>query len=81
MDFRQDQGKGRRPDREKDRRTLLAAIGVGALWGSGAGLLIATKGTGHVPWQASFAVPIAIGVVLGAIVGGIPIALQRQRTR
>ena len=46
MDFRQDQGKGR--DREQDRRTLLAAIGVGALWGSGAGLLIATKGTGQV---------------------------------
>ena len=62
-------------------RTLLTATGIGALWGSGAGLIIASKGTGHVPWQAVVGVPIAIGVVIGAVVGGIWLALQRQRTR
>lgn len=54
---------------------------MGALCGSGAGLVIASKGTGHVPWQAVFVVLVAIGIVLDAIVGGILLALQRQRSR
>ena len=62
-------------------RSLVAATGIGALWGGGAGLIIAAKGTGHVPWQAGVGVPLAIGVLLGAAVGGILLALQRQRSQ
>lgn len=62
-------------------RTLLTATGIGALWGSGAGLIIASKGTGHVPWEAVFGAPVVIGVVLGAVVGGILVALRHQRSR
>ena len=61
-------------------RILLTSVGVGALWGSGAGLIIASKGTGHFPWEAVFGGSVAIGVVLGAVVGGILVALRRQRS-
>ena len=51
---------------------------AGSFFGGAIGFIIISGGTGHVPWQAVMAVPLAIGTLLGALLGSIYLSTRKE---